>query len=117
MLRGPAVGILSDNEQPSLLRSTQHPWTDADAALVDEASLVLGPQARARRRAEPEVDEEEQWMIERMLDDLEQTEPIIRMARGLFAERYMEQRRSLERRPDTDAAVRERFGYVIVDEA
>src|SRR5581483_1496052 len=77
----------------------------------------LGPQPRARRTRDPEIDEEEKWMIERMLDDLEQTEPIIRMARGVFAERYLDQRRDLDRRPAGADAVRERFGYVIVDEA
>jgi DNA helicase IV len=56
-------------------------------------------------------------MVERMLDDLQQTEPIIRMARGLFAERYMDQRRSLERTRAEPEPARERFGYVIVDEA
>jgi superfamily I DNA/RNA helicase len=117
MLRGAGEGLLTGDEQKLLLRGAAHPLTDSDAALVDEASVVLGAVRRAERRRDPEVDEEEQWMIERMLDDLQETEPIIRMARGVFAERYAEQRRSLERRPAETPAIRDRFGYVIVDEA
>jgi DNA helicase IV len=55
-------------------------------------------------------------MIERMLDDLQETEPIIRAQRGLFAERYKDQRRSLEDPSDASRQERNRFGYVIVDE-
>src|SRR5207302_10141425 len=37
MLHGAADGSLSDAEQQSLLRAADHPPSDADAALIDEA--------------------------------------------------------------------------------
>jgi superfamily I DNA/RNA helicase len=108
--------LLSPDEQALLLRSSKELWTELDAALVDEAFEPLGPLRRAPRRREPDVDEEEDWLIERMLDDLQETEPIIRAQRGLFAERYKEQRRSLEEPSGAKRTARDRFGYVIVDE-
>jgi DNA helicase IV len=90
-------------------------WTPADVALLDEAAVLLGPLA-ARRRTGPTIDEEERWMIERMLDDLAEFDPIIRAERDTFAERYVGARASLDE--DGDARVARRtFGHVVVDEA
>jgi len=116
LLRAAADGILSDEEQSILLRAPDAPLTEADAVLADEALVHLGPlRRRPRRRAG--VDEEERWTVERMLDDLEQTEPVIRAERAFFAQRYMDARRDLDEDERSRPPRRERFGYVIVDEA
>jgi DNA helicase IV len=115
-LRAAAQGRLSDDEQDVLLSTPVAMDSDANAALMDEASVKLGPVRRPARPSAPAVDEEEQWSVERMLDDLQETEPVIRLERAAFAERYLEQRRELEQLPVV-APVRERFGYAIIDEA
>ncbi len=56
-------------------------------------------------------------MIERMLDDLQESQPMIRTMRGILADRYAEQRAALDEIVDRGPQIPERFGHVLVDEA
>lgn len=112
-----AEEILTAGERELLHRPRASGWTPADVALIDEARVHLDPLEPARVR-KPKVDEEERWMIERMLDDLGQVEPMIRAQRAMFADRYMADRLALEEDGEgTERPIRFRFGHVIVDEA
>jgi DNA helicase IV len=113
-----SADALSRAEQALLLREPGAFWTEADAALIDEAGVRLGPRASAAGARGPTVDEEERWMVERMLDDLQEANPLIGSMRGVLAERYASDRLELEDdRRDAKPAVPTRFGHVIVDEA
>jgi DNA helicase IV len=53
LIRAAANGLLSDAEMKLLERPRSHsmgeiPWSDADAALIDEARILLGPRRRPR---------------------------------------------------------------------
>ncbi len=53
LIRAAAKDLLSDAEMSLLVRERSHsmgeiPWTDADAALIDEARILLGPRRRPR---------------------------------------------------------------------
>ncbi len=109
-------GVLTSEEQALLARSPKG-LTEADVALVDEASTLLGPQRQRRRRRDPSVDEEDRFMVERMLDDLQESAPLIRSMRGMLTERYAQERAALEEDGKRSQALPERFGHVMVDEA
>lgn len=106
--------ILSEAERAALHEPAKTGWTPADVALVDEASVLLGRERE--RRKQPRIDPEEGFMVERMLDDLSQIDPLIRGERRMLTQRYADARRELEETGDT---VRERatYGHVVVDEA
>ena len=112
-----AEGVLGDDERDALVGS--YTRSAADAPLLDELRVLLGPLRRPEPEPEAELEEEEQWMIERMLDDLAETgtqaAAIIRSERGAFAQRYIEARRELDRGRDDDE--RADYGYILVDEA
>jgi DNA helicase IV len=109
--------VLADHETDSLIRSEDHAWTTSDVALLDEARVMLGPQPqRAPDQQLPKVDEEERWMIERMLDDIQEYEPMVGVERGWMAEKYLQDRSDLERGRSTPQE-RTTYGHVIVDEA
>ncbi|MEX0873398.1 MAG: hypothetical protein WD646_10270 [Actinomycetota bacterium] len=110
-------GALTEDESDALGRPPEAAWTPADVALLDEARVLLGPQ-RGRRpeSTEPQMDEEERWIIERMLDDISEFEPIVSVERGWMAERYLDQRADLDRTRGKPPE-RSTFGHVIVDEA
>ncbi len=109
-------GAMSADERSLLLRE-EGGLTEADVALVDEAHVHLGPQRTPSKRARAEVDEEDGFLIERMLDDLEDFEPLIGSMRGILAERYAADRLALEEDPREQPRVPDRFGHVMVDEA
>jgi DNA helicase IV len=107
-------GILSPDEQ-SLLHSDRENFSEADVALIDEVAPLLGPVRRKRRRRAA-VDEEEQFGIDRLLDDLAEANPLVRSQRAMLAERLMGQRMELDD-DEPEARVRERYGHIVVDEA
>ncbi len=109
---------LSLDEQRLLLRPTGSGWTEADVALVDEAAVHFGRLEGQGGPPAPEVDEEDRFMIERMLDDLQETNPVVGSMREVLLERYTSDRLELER-DDRDRTSEQptRFGHVIVDEA
>ncbi|MGH2759654.1 MAG: ATP-binding domain-containing protein, partial [Actinomycetota bacterium] len=111
-----ARGVLSAEEQALLARPPKG-LTEADVALVDEATAHLGPHRPRRRRRGPSVDEEDRFMVERMLDDLQESAPMIRTMRGMLAERYAQERTALDSDGRRAPEMPERFGHVIVDEA
>ena len=121
LIHSAADGTLSRDEQRGLHRQRaatvrEVPWTEGDAALVDEADALLGPVAaarprRARRRRRSAAEREQLASTNRMVDDL-----------GLggyttaaeVARRYA----GATVMPDEDDAGDVRtFGHVLVDEA
>ena len=110
------AGILSGDERDALVRPPDVGWTNADVAVLDEARVLLGPQQAARPQSAPQLDEEERWMIERMLDDLSEVDPIIASERGWLAERYLDVRADLDKGA-RGPGERRTYGHVIVDEA
>lgn len=117
VLEQAAKGTLSRTEQELLLRDGRGELTAEDAALVDEALVLLGPLTPPRRRGPVAIDDEDRFMVERMLDDLQESSPEILTMRGVLAERYAQERRALEEDGPRPAQERERFGHLIVDEA
>ncbi len=116
-LQSATARVLTKDEADALARPEDHPWTPADVALIDEARVMLGisqPQQQPDR--EPQLDEEERWMIERMLDDIQEFEPIVGMERGWLADRYLQERSDLDRGRSVPQE-RKTYGHVIIDEA
>jgi DNA helicase IV len=121
LIRSAADGILDRDEQRGLFRPRsasvrEVAWTEADAALVDEADALLGPVEAARprrsRRRRRSTEETEQLAgATRMVDDL-----------GLggyltaadVARRYAGEPAALD---DDGAGDVRTFGHVLVDEA
>lgn len=118
MLSNAASDVLSREDQEAILRDPATVgWTEDDVALIDEALPLVGP-VRRRTRKRPKLDAEERFHIERLVDDLQELEPIIRAERQAFVDRLVAQRLELEQ----DAAEhkrppREIFGHVVIDEA
>lgn len=113
-----AGNLLSVEEQHSLLRSATAGLTESDVALVDEAEGHLGPLHARKRAPAPTIDEEDRFMVERMLDDLQEFRPEVGTMREILTERYAAERAAVEEDGDVVSnAIRERFGHVIVDEA
>ncbi len=130
VLAAAADGILSKDDQRRMIRMPTdgdvqghevhdhevHEWTEADIALIDEAAPHLGVQKRRRRR--PKIDAEERYGIERLVDELQELEPIIRAERQAFIDRLVAQRLELEEEDkDWKKPPREWFGHVVIDEA
>jgi DNA helicase IV len=113
-----AKGALDASEQKLLLQdSSERELTENDVALIDEALPMLGPTERRRRRR-PKIDPEERFAIERLVDDLQELEPVIRAERQAFIERLVEQRLDIERGDEEHKKPpRELFGHVVIDEA
>ena len=110
LLRVAARGVLTDEEMSLLLRPRSRSvdevsWTAADAALIDEARVVLGPRKRPRPVAArtPEV-----------LDgvDLDSYSGEIRAAALREAQRL-----GTTRVPELDEAEFVTYGHIVVDEA
>jgi DNA helicase IV len=112
-----AKGVLDSSEQRTLLSGSADGLTENDVALIDEALPMLGP-PRRRVKRRPKIDPEERFHIERLVDDLQELEPIIRMERQAFVDRLVEQRLEIERGDEEHKRpVRELFGHVVIDEA
>ena len=112
-------GVLSDEERhaiqrPRSARLAEVPWTDADVALLDEASIALGPVPARPPTAAAAVDGDgdgERWAVERALDDIG-ADPGMRAAL---------RRHLLDGADEGDDEVPDlgtrTFGHVLVDEA
>ncbi len=115
-LRRAATRVLTDDETDALLRPEDSAWTPADVALLDEARVMLGSPPQRAPDQQPQLEDEERWMIERMLDDIQEFEPIVGMERGWMAERYLQDRSDLDKGRSLPQE-RTTYGHVIVDEA
>ena len=117
VLANAADSVLSKDEQNVLIVNSQDGISEADVALIDEAAPVLGPTSRNVRRR-PKLDPEERFHIERLVDELQELNPIIRSERHAFVERLVAQRLELESDAEEHKRpAREWFGHVVVDEA
>jgi hypothetical protein len=117
VLADAAKGVLSADEQRLLLRIDPDGLTENDVALIDEALPMLGPPKRKVRRR-PKIDAEERFHIERLVDELQELEPIIKAQREMYIQRLVDQRLELETDPDDHKRPpREIFGHVVIDEA
>ena len=110
-------GILSERDADLLKGDADAAFSEHDVAMIDEASTILGPHERRKRRR-PKIDREERFDIERLVDELQELNPIIRSERRAFVQRLVDQRLELEN-DDRDVLPRQRawFGHVVVDEA
>lgn len=110
-------GILSDKDATLLAGDADDGFSEHDVAMIDEATQLLGPHERRTRRR-PRIDREERFHIERLVDELQELNPIIRSERRAFVQRLVDQRLELEN-DDRENLPRQRtwFGHVVVDEA
>ncbi len=115
-LRRATARVLTDEETDALIRPEDHAWTPADVALLDEARVMLGSPPQRAPDQQPQIEEEERWMIERMLDDIQEFEPIVGMERGWMAEKYLQDRSDLDKGRSVPQE-RTTYGHVIIDEA
>lgn len=117
LIRSAADSLISRDDQRRLERDRSPsvkdvPWTDADAALVDEADAICGPveAARPRRaRRRTETDRAVADIASRTVDDLGLGKY---MTAGDLAARFMEPTNT-----DTGIPALRTFGHVLVDEA
>jgi hypothetical protein len=66
LLRVAGEGVLSDNESSQLFRARSEgldavPWTEQDAALIDELRTILGPRKGPKIRKKATVRDEHSW--------------------------------------------------------
>jgi len=110
-------GILSERDAAVLVANADRAFSEHDVALIDEANAILGNHERRTRRR-PRIDREERFHIERLVDELQELNPIIRAERRAFVQRLIDQRLELEN-DERDFLPRARawFGHVVVDEA
>ncbi len=114
-------GVLTEEEcaaiqRPRSARLADVPWTDADVALLDEASVALGPVPAQSPSGGPAVDpggdgEGERWAVERALDDIGADRGIRAALRRHLLEGSEEHEEEV---PDLGTRT---FGHVLVDEA
>ncbi|MGH9263540.1 MAG: HelD family protein [Acidimicrobiales bacterium] len=121
LIRSAAGKVLDDDEQrilhrPRSARVGEVPWTEADLALLDEASVWLGPRphrapARGRRRRTGE-EEARRWDRRRALADLPEVDEHMRrdVARHLDEHDAEAEEDVLDPRSRT-------FGHILADEA
>ncbi|HUY43933.1 MAG TPA: UvrD-helicase domain-containing protein [Acidimicrobiales bacterium] len=111
LLRAAGHGVLSEREIEMLYRSRsasldEIPWTKADAALIDEARVLLGP----RRRPRPVVKAIDQDVLEGV--DLSAYSGEIRAAALREAQRF-----ATAQSTELDEAEFVTYGHIVVDEA
>jgi DNA helicase IV len=109
LIRAAGAGILTDDECALLVRERSEDlddvrWTDADAALIDEARVVLGPRRRPRAVSRGE----------NILDglDLDAYAPDVRAAAVREATRL-----APTMHLDRDEAEFQTYGHIVIDEA
>ena len=103
--------VLRKAEVLLLQRQPGTPWSRADAALLDEAALLLGPLPRAAGDEEENGEEEDKaWMAERVLEDM----GVDGHMRSMLSERLMGELQDLDPRLPLE---RTKFGHIVVDEA
>jgi DNA helicase IV len=118
LVRSAAGKTLAADEQELLhrrrgRRPTDAPWTEADLALLDEASVLLGPPpARGRSRRRRGGGDTRRFEAERVMADLPNLDP--QMRRDVL--RHLEQLDAEETEEHLDPRTRT-FGHVLADEA
>ncbi|MDQ3642668.1 MAG: hypothetical protein M3450_14670, partial [Actinomycetota bacterium] len=75
LIRSAARKALTDDEQqllhrPRSPRSAQAPWTEPDLALLDEASVALGPPPARARNGRRRGDDARRWEHQRVMADV-----------------------------------------------
>jgi DNA helicase IV len=116
LLERAGAGVLQPAERtalhrPAAARVADVAWTDADVALLDELSLVLGERPLPRLRR-PGADDDLRSVIEATLDDVGADDPLVRAD----LRRRLEAEAAEEEGEPPDLATRT-FGHVLVDEA
>jgi len=111
LLRAAAKGVLSDDEiemlyRPRFASIDQIAWTKADAALIDEARVLVGP----RRRPRPQPKPEETNVLAGV--DLDAYSGEHRAAALREAQRV-----AVAPTPELDEAEFVTYGHIVVDEA
>ena len=111
LLRAAGAGILSDDEVELLYRPRSATledieWTTADAALIDEARVLLGP----RRRPRPAPKASESGVLDGI--DLDAYSPDVRAAALREAQRLAPVQST-----ELDEAEFVTYGHIVVDEA
>jgi len=118
LVRSAAGKTLTDDEQELLhrrrsARAAEAPWTEPDLALLDEASVLLGPPpARGRRRRARAGDDSRRLEHERAMADLGDVDP--QMRRDVL--RHLEHGDAEDAEEFLDPRSRT-YGHVVVDEA
>ena len=117
LLRSASHKSLTDDEQRLLQRarsprSAHAPWTEPDLALLDEASVSLGPLPSRRRTGRGRGDETRRWEHQRVMADLPDLDA--QMRRDVL--RHLEQGDTQvdEEFPDPRSRT---YGHVLADEA
>ncbi len=124
LLRLATAGVLSDAERDALARPRSADvaavrWTSADLALLDEASLLLGPPPTkpSRRRRAAQVRDDARWMIEETVADITlQTGELDATMRRQLVDRLTDREAAFASEEDEDGFPPV-YGHVIVDEA
>lgn len=122
LLRLATKKLLSDEERDLLARPRSSVadaarWSSADLALLDEASVLLGPIPLARRRRMAKLREDARWMIEETIGDIAlQTGELDPTMRRQLVERLTE-RELAAQGEDAEEGTPAVYGHVIVDEA
>lgn len=122
LLRLATKKLLSDEERDLLARPRSSVadaarWSSADLALLDEASVLLGPIPLARRRRMAKLREDARWMIEETIGDIAlQTGELDPTMRRQLVERLTE-RELAAQSDDAEEGTPAVYGHVIVDEA
>ncbi len=118
LLRLAAHGVLGADEwavlqRPRCRRPADVAWTEADVALLDEATVHLGPiPARPARRGE-EATTDEEGMIERTMADVG---PVDAFMRAHLRDHLSHWAHGGDGDDESDPATRT-FGHVLIDEA
>jgi DNA helicase IV len=122
LLQAAATGVLAEHEWRALHRPRSPSlgavaWTEADVALLDEAAAGLGP-VPARARPAPAPEEDERWMVERVLEDAGGIDPVMRADLVAHLSRWTAAARPGDGGDGDDGPEGIRtFSHVIVDEA
>ena len=118
LIRSAARTSLAEDEQqllhrPRSRRATEAPWTEADLALLDEASVVLGPPpVRGRNGRRRGGDDARRWEHQRVMADLPDLDA--QMRRDVL--RHLEQGDADVDEQSLDPRTRT-FGHILADEA
>jgi len=117
LIRSATRKSLTDDEQRLLHRARspragQAPWTEPDLALLDEASLSLGPPPTRARSGRRRGDDARRWEHQRVMADLPDVDP--QMRRDVL--RHLEQGETEVNEEFPDPRSRT-YGHVLADEA
>jgi DNA helicase IV len=118
LLRQAADGVLAPDEwrvleQPRRHRLAEVAWSEDDIALLDEASVHLGPVPSRARPAGDGLRIDERAVFERALEDVGDVDPVMRAD---LVDHLAQWTRERDGDEEPDMATRT-FGHLLVDEA